>query len=65
MPAFNAMIARWQQMQVDLPRYYEIIQAGIEKLQHYRECLIEVPVYTLSICKSYNSCSHELTITHN
>lgn len=52
MPSFNAMIARWQAMQVELPQYIEIIQAGIQKLQQYRERLTVVPAYTLSICKS-------------
>lgn len=51
-------------MQVELPRYNEIIQAGIQKLQQYRERLTMVPAYTLSICKSYNLCSHKPTI-HN
>jgi len=31
MPSFNAMIARWQAMQVELPQYRKIIQAGIQK----------------------------------
>lgn len=51
------MIARWSKLQEDLPQYFEVIEAGIEKLSDYQSRLTDVPVYTLSICKlSYFNC---------
>lgn len=51
MPTFNAMTLRWQDLQRELPDYYETIQAGIQKLEDYHVWLTSVPAYMLSICK--------------
>ncbi len=52
MPVFVAMITRWQELQQELPHYYEVIQVGIKKLEQYHTQLAFVPAYMLSICKS-------------
>ncbi|KAK7036904.1 hypothetical protein R3P38DRAFT_3311620 [Favolaschia claudopus] len=51
LPAFEAMIKKWEQMQVEFPEAYNIIQDGIDKLTSYQARIEDVPAYTLAMCE--------------
>jgi hypothetical protein len=48
-PAFEAMINKWQQMQLDNPETADIIQKGLDKLGSYQDRLERVPAYILGM----------------
>lgn len=58
MPAFEAMISKWQEMQVELPELADVIQKGLDKLGSYQERLERVPAYVLAMSKSIIIRSH-------
>ncbi|KAJ7772194.1 hypothetical protein B0H16DRAFT_1768743 [Mycena metata] len=49
LPAFEAMIKKWEQMQVDYPELADIIQKGLDKLGTYQERVERVPAYVLAM----------------
>ncbi|KAJ7691514.1 ribonuclease H-like domain-containing protein [Mycena olivaceomarginata] len=49
LPAFEAMINKWQQMQLDNPETADIIQKGLDKLGSYQDRLEHVPAYILAM----------------
>ncbi|KAK7021712.1 hypothetical protein R3P38DRAFT_2367908, partial [Favolaschia claudopus] len=49
LPAFEAMIKKWEQMQDDFPEAASIIQKGIDKLNEYQDRIEDVPAYTLAM----------------
>lgn len=49
-PAYNAIITWWKELQVAKPQFAEVIEAGIQKLAQYQSCLSTAPAYVLSIC---------------
>lgn len=49
LPAFEAMINKWQQMQLDNPETADIIQKGLDKLGSYQDRLERVPAYILAM----------------
>ncbi|KAF7372180.1 HAT family dimerization domain-containing protein [Mycena venus] len=49
LPAFEAMIKKWEQMQLENPETADIIQQGLDKLGSYQERLERVPAYTLAM----------------
>ncbi|KAJ7498445.1 hypothetical protein B0H11DRAFT_2155608 [Mycena galericulata] len=51
LPAFEAMIKKWEQMQLDNPEIADIIQKGLDKFGSYQERLERVPAYTLAMSK--------------
>ncbi|KAJ7161812.1 ribonuclease H-like domain-containing protein, partial [Mycena crocata] len=50
-PAFESMIAKWEQMQLDHPELADIIQKGLDKLGSYQERVESVPAYVLAMRK--------------
>ncbi|KAJ7137400.1 ribonuclease H-like domain-containing protein, partial [Mycena crocata] len=49
LPAFEAMIGVWEQMQRDHPELADIIQKGLDKLGSYQERVEHVPGYVLAM----------------
>jgi hypothetical protein len=49
LPAFEAMISTWNGLQVQYPQMYDIIEAGISKLNEYRKLTELTPAYILSM----------------
>jgi hypothetical protein len=54
MPSYEQMITAWKNLQVKYPRFWSIIQAGIDKLEAYEECLCLTPAYILAMCGYLN-----------
>jgi hypothetical protein len=51
-PAYECLIHKWQELQDDeeMPaKFYDVIQAGIEKLKDYQERTDTVPAYVLAM----------------
>ncbi|THU89831.1 hypothetical protein K435DRAFT_577193, partial [Dendrothele bispora CBS 962.96] len=48
-PSFEEMIHLWQDMKTRLPDMRTIIDAGIRKLEEYRNKMVDVPAYTLAM----------------
>ncbi|KAJ7277820.1 hypothetical protein C8J57DRAFT_1060348 [Mycena rebaudengoi] len=49
LPAFEAMISKWEQMQRENPEIADIIQKGLDKLGSYQERVERVPAYVLAM----------------
>ncbi|KAK0226755.1 hypothetical protein EDD85DRAFT_923413 [Armillaria nabsnona] len=49
-PAFEAMKTMWENKQLKFPHLADIITAGLDKLDDYRERADDVPVYFFAIC---------------
>ncbi|KAJ7231378.1 hypothetical protein C8J57DRAFT_1069711, partial [Mycena rebaudengoi] len=49
LPAFEAMISKWEQMQRENPEIANIIQKGLDKLGSYQERVERVPAYVLAM----------------
>ncbi|KAJ8089322.1 hypothetical protein PM082_014570 [Marasmius tenuissimus] len=51
LPGFTEVIARWEELKIDLPRLDNtgVIDAGIKKLRKYQEKAASVPVYILAM----------------
>lgn len=53
LPAYDAMLTVWKRLQTELPASYaQVIEAGVQKLDQYRDRTTEAPAYYLSMCKS-------------
>jgi hypothetical protein len=53
LPAFEAMITKWERMQLEYPQIAHIIQKGLDKLGSYQERFERVPAYVLAMSKSF------------
>jgi len=52
LPAFDAMVSVWKEMQESMDEpYFDIIQAGIDKLDAYHNRAELVPAYMISMCE--------------
>lgn len=51
LPAFEAMISKWEAMQIAKPEVAEIIEQGLDKLGSYQERVEQVPAYVLAMRK--------------
>jgi len=49
LPSYLAMEMRWEALKTELPIYAEIIDKGLEKLEHYRVRTELVPAYGLAM----------------
>jgi len=50
-PSFEAMASTWEERKVDYPDAADIIDAGLEKLDVYRNGAEMVPAYVLAMSK--------------
>jgi len=50
-PSFEAMASTWEERKVDYPDAADIIDAGLEKLDVYRNRAEMVPAYVLAMSK--------------
>jgi len=52
LPAFDVMVSVWKEMQESMDElYFDIIQAGIDKLDAYHNQAELVPAYMISMCE--------------
>ena len=60
LPSFEAMVSIWENQQTERPEAVHIIQAGIDKLEEYRDHADLVPAYVLAMGKwsSFLSIAH-------
>ncbi|KAJ3557704.1 hypothetical protein NP233_g11674 [Leucocoprinus birnbaumii] len=49
LPSFNTLIDTWRRLQLKFPAYRRVIEAGVAKLERYRDRTSAVPAYTLAI----------------
>ncbi|RXW14039.1 hypothetical protein EST38_g11815 [Candolleomyces aberdarensis] len=49
LPHFHRMVAAWERKKESMPRYENVIDAGIKKLQDYLDNIEGIPAYTLAI----------------
>jgi hypothetical protein len=49
LPHFHRMVAAWERKRELMPRYENVIDAGIKKLQDYLDNIEGIPAYTLAI----------------
>lgn len=64
LPAFEAMKKKWEEQQVENPESAYIIDAGLDKLETYRDCAALVPAYVLAMGMSYFPARPSLLTLH-